>query len=67
MTDSNWFKQLFGFEESSYDVTQQNFKLIGSITKPIIQSKVNGRKFLVGYLSTLTLKELKDHVLNNYT
>jgi len=54
MTD-NWFEGLFGFQERSYDETRKNLDVDGST----LRSKVNHRAYVVGTLTTPSLRELR--------
>ncbi len=53
---TTWFEELFGFAEQSYDETRGNLEVVGTT----LRSRVNGRSFMVGDLSTPSVKELRD-------
>jgi hypothetical protein len=53
---TNWFKQLMGFEERSYEETQRNIEIVGQT----LRSRVNDRSYVVGTLETASLGELRD-------
>jgi hypothetical protein len=52
---TTWFEELFGFAEQSYDETRRNLEVVGTT----LRSRVNGRSFAVGDLSTPSVKELR--------
>lgn len=53
---SQWFQRLFGFAESDYETTRQQFALEGST----LRSLANGRTFGAGEFSTPTLQSLRE-------
>jgi len=53
---TNWFEELFGFAEQSYDETRGNLEVVGRT----LRSRANRRSFVVGELSTPSVKELRD-------
>ena len=53
---TDWFEDLFGFRERSYEETQQNLEVVG----PTLRSRVNQRAYAIGELKTPSLKELRD-------
>lgn len=55
MMTADWFEELTGFQERSYDETQRNFEVSGQT----LRSKVNGRSYLIGALETPSLGELR--------
>ena len=58
---SNWFEQLFGFEEGPYQWTQRQFEIDG----PWLTSKHCDRRYQFGDFSTPTLLELRQSVKRN--
>jgi len=58
---SNWFEQLFGFEEGPYEWTQKQFELDG----PWLASKHSYRRYQFGHFSTPTIAELRQSVKRN--
>ena len=58
---SNWFEQLFGFEEGPYPWTQKQFAVDG----PWLASKHNDRRYQFGHFSTPTISELRESVKRN--
>ena len=54
MTD--WFEELFGFRETSVETVRKNIKIKGSH----LYSKVNGKSYCVGELSTPSLSDLRE-------
>ena len=53
---TDWFKDLFGFSERSYDETQKNFEVAGTT----LRSRINQSTYAIGELNTPSLKELRD-------
>ena len=53
MTD--WFEELFGFRETSVKTVRENIEVKGSH----LHSKVNGKSYCIGQLTTPSLKELR--------
>jgi len=53
---TNWFEDLFGFNERSYDETSKNFTVVDKT----LRSKVNLRSYVIGDLETPSLRELRD-------
>ena len=58
---SNWFEQLFGFEEGPYPWTQKQFEVDG----PWLTSKHIDRRYQFGHFSTPTISELRKSVKRN--
>ena len=58
---SNWFEQLFGFEEGPYQWTQRQFEVDG----PWLTSKHADRRYQFGHFSTPTISELRQSVKRN--
>ena len=54
MTD--WFENLFGFRETSVETVKENIEVKGSH----LYSKVNGKSYCVGELSTPSLSDLRE-------
>lgn len=54
----DWFRDLTGFAEASYEATRARLRVDGRT----LRSLANDRTFDVGELRTPTLKELRDHV-----
>jgi len=52
----NWFEDLFGFSERSYDETRRNLEVVGTT----LRSKVDQRSYVIGALTTPSLRELRD-------
>jgi hypothetical protein len=57
----DWFSQLFGFHEESYEIVQ---KLLYVSEEKII-SRVNQKSYSIGRFSTPSLAELRSQVMNN--
>ena len=55
MTSHDWFENLTGFRESSYQATKANFELLDRR----LRSKGNGREFDIGHFETPSLAELR--------
>lgn len=53
---ATWFEDLFGFSERSYDETQKNLEVVGTT----LRSRINGRTYAIGKLTTPSLEELRD-------
>ena len=53
---TNWFEDLFGFRERSYDETQKNLEVVG----PTLRSRINQRTYAIGELKTPSVRELRD-------
>jgi hypothetical protein len=53
---TDWFEDLFGFSERSYDETQKNLEVVGTT----LRSRINQRTFAIGKLKTPSVKELRD-------
>lgn len=53
---ANWFEQLFGFSERSYDETREKLEVVGAT----LRSRVNQRSYEIGELRTPSLRELRD-------
>ena len=53
---TNWFEDLFGFSERSYDETRKNLEVVGTT----LRSRVNQRSYAIGELTTPSLRELRD-------
>src|SRR5436190_12134980 len=53
---TNWFHDLFGFNERSYDETRKNLEVVGTT----LRSRVNHRSYVIGELETPSLRELRD-------
>ena len=53
---ANWFEDLFGFRERSYDETKKNLEMMGAT----LRSRVNQRSYVIGELTTPSLGELRD-------
>jgi hypothetical protein len=53
---TDWFEELFGFRERSYDETQKNLEG----RKTTLRSWVNQRTYAIGDLKTPSVKELRD-------
>jgi len=58
---SNWFEQLFGFEEGPYQWTQRQFEIDG----PWLTSKHCDRRYQFGDFSNPTILELRQSVKRN--
>src|SRR4051812_9953933 len=52
---ANWFEDLMGFREGSYEGTKANLEVVGTT----LRSKVNYRSFSIGELETPSLMELR--------
>jgi hypothetical protein len=52
---ANWFEDLMGFQERSYEDTRTNLEVVGTT----LRSRVNYRSFSIGELETLSLMELR--------
>src|SRR5688572_12570711 len=52
----NWFEDLFGFREESYDQTRNSLEVLGTM----LRSRVNQRSYEIGDLATPSLNELRD-------
>lgn len=59
MMAGDWFEQLFGFEERSYDETKRNLEVVGTT----LRSQVNRRSYAIGQLETPSLQELRQRAL----
>ncbi len=53
---TSWFEDLFGFRERSYDETRKNLEMVGAT----LRSRVNQRSYVIGELTTPSLRELRD-------
>jgi hypothetical protein len=53
---ANWFENLFGFSERSYDETRKKREVVGTT----LRSRVNQRSYKIGELRTPSLRELRD-------
>jgi hypothetical protein len=53
---TNWFEDLFGFSEGSYDETRNNLEVLGTT----LRSRSNRRSYTIGELNTPSLGELRD-------
>ena len=53
---TNWFEELFGFSEQSYDETRKNLEVVGTT----LRSRINQRSYVIGELTTPSLRELRD-------
>ena len=53
---TDWFEQLTGSKEQSYEATKGNLEVDGST----LRSKVNHRTYVIGELETPTLGELRE-------
>jgi hypothetical protein len=53
---TSWFEDLFGFREESYDETRRNLEMAGTS----LRSRVNQRSYVIGELTTPSLRELRD-------
>jgi hypothetical protein len=53
---TSWFEDLFGFRESSYDETRSTLEVAGTS----LRSRVNQRSYVIGELTTPSLRELRD-------
>jgi hypothetical protein len=51
----DWFTELVGFRETSWEDTRQRLEVAG----PTLRSTVNGRTFGIGTLETLSVSELR--------
>jgi hypothetical protein len=54
----DWFAQLAGFSETSYEETRANLEVEGEF----LRSRVNGQRYRIGTLELLSLKELRQRV-----
>lgn len=52
---ANWFEDLMGFQERSYEETKANLEVGGTT----LRSRVNHRSFVIGELETPSLLELR--------
>jgi hypothetical protein len=52
---ANWFEDLMGFQERSYEETRTNLEVVGTT----LRSRVNHRSFSIGELETPSLMELR--------
>jgi hypothetical protein len=52
----NWFEDLMGFQELSYEETRKNLEVGGKT----LRSKVNGRTYSIGELEIPSLRELRN-------
>jgi hypothetical protein len=53
---ANWFHDLFGFNERSYDETRKNLEVVGTT----LRSRINHRSYAIGELEIPSLRELRD-------
>jgi Swiss Army Knife protein, DSP-PTPase phosphatase domain len=53
---TDWFEDLFGFRERSYDETQKNLEVVGTT----LHSRVNQHTYAIGELKTPSVKALRD-------
>jgi hypothetical protein len=53
---TDWFEDLFGFRERSYDETQKNLDVVGTT----LRSRINQRTYAIGELTTPSVRELRD-------
>ncbi len=53
---TDWFEDLFGFSERSYDETQKNLEVVGTT----LRSRINQRAYAIGELKTPSVRELRD-------
>ena len=53
---TDWFEDLFGFSERSYDETQKNLEVVGTT----LRSRINQRSYAIGELTTPSVSELRD-------
>jgi hypothetical protein len=53
---TNWFEELFGFSERSYNETKKNLEVVGAT----LRSRINQRSYAIGELTTPSLRELRD-------
>src|SRR4051812_49231514 len=56
---ADWFEELTGFRERSYDETQKNLE----VSNDTLRSRVNGKSYVIGELETPTLRELRSRAL----
>ena len=54
----NWFEELMGFPETSYEATRQQMELVGGQ----LRSRVTNRSYGVGTLELVSLQELRQRV-----
>lgn len=57
-----WFKDVFGFEESTFAATRSQFSVEGSAGSEVLVSKPSGTRFEVGPFKCPSLKELRDRL-----
>ena len=57
-SSASWFKDVFGFQERSFNETRQLFEMIDNT----LVSKVNGRKFNVGHFEVLSKNDLDERL-----
>ncbi len=62
MLHTTWFRDLFGFDETSPETVSQNLEVMGKAGSVSLHSKVNQRCFLIGEFSTPSLDELRHQV-----
>jgi hypothetical protein len=53
---ASWFEGLFGFSERAYGETRKNLEVVGTT----LRSRINQRSYVVGTLTTPSLRELRD-------
>jgi hypothetical protein len=53
---TSWFEDLFGFREGPYDETRRNLEVVGTR----LRSRVNQRSYIIGELTTPSLRNLRD-------
>jgi len=53
---ADWFEDLFGFRERSYDDTRKHLEVVGTS----LSSRVNGRSYAIGELTTPSVRELRE-------
>src|SRR6186713_2940246 len=58
---AEWFEELLGFEELSYEQTRAHLEVVGTT----LRSRVNNRSYTVGVLETPSLAELRDRAAGN--
>ena len=56
---ANWFEDVFGFTERSYDETKKNLEVTGAT----LRSRVNQRSYVIGELTTPSLRELREQAV----
>ncbi len=59
----DWFENITGFTETSYEETRKRLSVEGGW----LQSRVTGRKFAVGRLEVVSLQTLRERIASEYT